>query len=554
MLLWVFILSLFTAGVSRAGLPVPLKTKILIIQAFLLTCFFAFILFTSNPFLRQPAFLEGQDLNPILQDIGLAIHPPMLYLGYVGFSITFSFALAALHDGKLNSSWARWVRPWALSAWMFLTAGIALGSYWAYYELGWGGWWFWDPVENASFLPWLTGTAFLHSVLVLEKRGGLILWTLLLAILTFSLSLLGTFLVRSGILTSVHSFASDPSRGIFILLMLCVFIGGALLLFSTHSHRLISSSPRSGLFAPFSREGALIFNNLILCTAASSILLGTLYPLIYEALSGGSKISVGAPFFNLIFSPLMIPLLIVLPLAPLLSWKQSDFQILLPKLYFLLTLSFFVFALFFSWNRSGPWLAPFGLALSVWVMVGSFSEIFTRSGFSHLPIRLAFTRFVGLPKSMISTALAHFGMGVCLLGIVSVSAYEDEWTLTLSEGDSVPVRQFTLTHLGLESHVRDNYQEQLIHLSLTDGETPITTMSPSQRTFPSRQTQTIEASIYTFWFSQIYITLGETIDDLSTITIRWKPLVLFIWLGAIFMILSGIISLMFRYPMKKVKK
>ena len=249
MLLWVLILSIFTALVALANLPRALKVKILSIQSLLLFVFFAFILFTSNPFLRQPLLLEGQDLNPILQDIGLAIHPPMLYLGYVGFSVTFAFALAALHEGKLDKSWATWVRPWALLAWMFLTAGIALGSYWAYYELGWGGWWFWDPVENASFLPWLSGTAFLHSALVLEKRGGLRIWTILLAILTFSLSLLGTFLVRSGILTSVHSFASDPSRGIFILLILCLFIGGALVLFSTRSHHLAASKD-TGLFVP----------------------------------------------------------------------------------------------------------------------------------------------------------------------------------------------------------------------------------------------------------------------------------------------------------------
>ncbi len=322
MLLWVLILGLFGALVAAFGgnLPSGLRARVLAVQGWIGSAFLIFILLTSNPFTRlNPAPLEGRALNPVLQDIGLAIHPPLLYLGYVGFSIAFAFAIAALMEGRTDAAWARWVRPWTLMAWMFLTAGIAMGSYWAYYELGWGGWWFWDPVENASFMPWLAGTALLHSAAVMEKRGALKVWTILLAILTFSLSLLGTFLVRSGVLTSVHAFASDPTRGVFILGILTLFIGGALALFAWRAPEM----KQGGLFAPISREGALVFNNLFLVTLAATVFAGTLYPLALEAMTG-QKISVGAPFFNLTFVPLTIPLLMALPFGPLLAWKRGD--------------------------------------------------------------------------------------------------------------------------------------------------------------------------------------------------------------------------------------
>ncbi|MEP6288261.1 MAG: heme lyase CcmF/NrfE family subunit, partial [Marinomonas sp.] len=312
----------FGALVAAFGryLPLKLKANVLGVQGWIGVAFLMFLIFTSNPFERlSPAPAEGQDLNPLLQDIGLAIHPPLLYLGYVGFSITFSFAIAALLEGKLDSAWARWVRPWALLAWMFLTIGISMGSYWAYYELGWGGWWFWDPVENASFMPWLAGTALLHSAIVVEKRNALRVWTVLLAILTFSLSLLGTFLVRSGVLTSVHSFATDPTRGIVILGILIIFIGGSLALFAWRS----SSLTQGGLFAPVSREGALVLNNLFLSAATATVLIGTLYPLAYEAVTG-AKISVGPPFFNLTMVPLTIPLLLAMPFGPFMTWKRGD--------------------------------------------------------------------------------------------------------------------------------------------------------------------------------------------------------------------------------------
>ena len=322
MVLWVLILTFFGAlvAVFGANLPASLRANVLAVQGWIGAAFMLFILVTSNPFARLiPAPFEGRDLNPVLQDIGLAVHPPMLYLGYVGFSVCFSFAVAALIDGRVDAAWARWVRPWTLAAWMFLTGGIAMGSYWAYYELGWGGFWFWDPVENASFMPWLAGTALLHSALVMEKRSALKIWTILLAILTFSLSLLGTFLVRSGVLTSVHAFATDPGRGIFILAILTVFIGGSLALFAFRAPSLSAG----GLFHPISREGALVLNNLFLTTATATVLVGTLYPLLVEAVAG-DKISVGAPFFNLTFGLLMVPLLLAVPFGPMLAWKRGD--------------------------------------------------------------------------------------------------------------------------------------------------------------------------------------------------------------------------------------
>src|SRR5476649_459888 len=356
MLLWVLILSLFGAMVAQFGanLPTTLKAHVLAVQSWVACAFYLFILLTSNPFLRlAQAPLEGRDLNPILQDIGLAIHPPLLYLGYVGFSIAFSFAIAALIEGRIDAAWARWVRPWTLLAWMCLTVGIAMGSYWAYYELGWGGWWFWDPVENASLMPWIAGTALLHSAVVMEKRNALKVWTILLAILTFSLSLLGTFLVRSGVLTSVHTFASDPRRGVFILMILCIFIGGSLTLYVWRA----STLKQGGLFAPISREGALVLNNLFLTTACATVFIGTLYPLALEVLTG-DKISVGAPFFNLTFAPLFLPLMIAVPFGPLLAWKRGDLLGAAQRLIAAGIAALVAIAVLWAWTRGGSAFAP----------------------------------------------------------------------------------------------------------------------------------------------------------------------------------------------------
>ncbi|WP_292633932.1 heme lyase CcmF/NrfE family subunit, partial [Mesorhizobium sp.] len=378
MLLWVLILTFFGALVAVFGnnLPATLKANVLAVQGMIGAAFFLFILTTSNPFIRlNPAPVEGRDLNPVLQDLGLAIHPPLLYLGYVGFSVCFSFSVAALIEGRIDASWARWVRPWTLVAWMFLTGGIAMGSYWAYYELGWGGFWFWDPVENASFMPWLAGTALLHSAIVMEKRSALKIWTLLLAILTFSLSLLGTFLVRSGVLTSVHAFATDPARGVFILCILTLFIGGSLALFALRA----SSLTAGGLFHPISREGALVLNNLFLTTATATVLVGTLYPLALEALTGG-KISVGAPFFDLTFGPLMLLLLAIVPFGPLLAWKRGDVIAASQRLMAAFALAIAAMLVTGLFIDGASVFAALGVGLAVWLVAGALTDLAVKSG------------------------------------------------------------------------------------------------------------------------------------------------------------------------------
>jgi len=552
MLLWVLILALFAAavGVFGGNLPFRLKAYVLAVQGWLLSTFFLFILLTSNPFERQPAVLEGRDLNPILQDIGLAIHPPMLYLGYVGFSITFAFAVAALLEGRIEPAWARWVRPWALAAWVFLTAGISMGSYWAYYELGWGGWWFWDPVENASFLPWLTGTALLHSALVMERRDAMKIWTVLLAILTFALSLLGTFLVRSGVLTSVHSFASDPERGLFILAILTAFVGGALLLFAWRSARL----QQGGLFAPISREGALVVNNLLLCAAAGTVLLGTLYPVVYEAITG-AKISVGPPYFNLTFAPLMLPLIFLMPFGPLLAWKKGDMNGAAQRLAAALVFALLAIILIGGFVRPGNWLAPLALGLAVWLMVGAFAEVWQRSNAGGRDFGTVFRRATGLPRSIWATAIAHFGIGVTLLGIVCVTAYETETIAVLKNGEMANASGYTVRFDGISSAKGPNYNEQTAQLTVLNGENEIAKLSPSKRFYPVRQTPTSEAAIETIWFSQLYIALGEVRPD-GTVSLRiwWKPQVTLIWLGTVLMVLGGALSLSKRRAPGRAKR
>lgn len=543
MLLWVLTLATFAAAVAVFGsnLPLQLKASVLAVQGLITSSFLLFVLLTSNPFLRQAVAVEGRDLNPVLQDIGLAIHPPLLYFGYVGFSVTFSFAIAALIVGQIDAVWARWVRPWVLAAWIFLTAGIAMGSYWAYYELGWGGWWFWDPVENASFLPWLAGTALLHSALVMEKRDALKIWTVLLAILTFSLSLLGTFLVRSGVLTSVHSFASDPARGLFVLTILCIFVGGSLSLFAYRASRLQAG----GLFAPISREGALVLNNLLLCTATATVLVGTLYPLIYEAFSGGQKISVGAPFFNLTFGALMVPVILVLPLGPLLSWKRGDLGGVMQRLFFVAVVALIVGLIVAAFYQSGPWLAPVGIGLAAWLMLGSFAEVAQRMNWRKVGLATGITRLRSMPRTIWSTAFAHFGVGVTLLGIVCVTAFETETIASLKRGEVVVAGEYTLKHEGFTNITSGNYREQILRLTIKKDGQIVAIGEPSKRFFPARQMPTNEASIHTFWFSQLYIALGDIGDDGQSISLRiwWKPLITLIWLGTLFMVFAGLLSL-----------
>ncbi len=543
MLLWVLILGFFGALVALFGrdLPASLKATVLSVQAWITTAFLLFILLTSNPFTRLvPAPMEGQELNPILQDIGLAVHPPMLYLGYVGFSIAFSFAVAALIDGRIDAAWARWVRPWTLAAWICLTLGIAMGSYWAYYELGWGGWWFWDPVENASFMPWLSGTALLHSALVMEKRSALKIWTILLAILTFSLSLLGTFLVRSGVLTSVHAFATDPTRGVFILLILCVFIGGSLALFAARA----SSLEAGGLFAPISREGALVVNNLFLTTAAATVLVGTLYPLVLEVV-GGAKISVGPPFFDLTFGPLMVPLLFAVPFGPLLAWKRGDLLAAAQRLYFAVGAAMATIIIVLAFTQGTRILAALGFGLAVWLFAGSATDLYSRAAFGKVGLSKGFARLKGLPRSAFGTMLAHLGLGITVLGIVTTSAFQTENVTTMSKGQSADAGGYSITYQGVRKEEGPNYEQQVGVFSLRRSGLDHGTIESAKRFYPARQMPTTESGIRTRWFSQLYISLGDPSPDGQSIVVRiwYKPLITLIWIGAIFMAGGGAVSL-----------
>jgi cytochrome c-type biogenesis protein CcmF len=542
MLLWVLILSLFGALVGGFGknLPSTLKAHVLAVQSWIACAFYLFILLTSNPFLRlAQAPFEGRDLNPILQDIGLAIHPPLLYLGYVGFSIAFSFAIAALIEGRIDAAWARWVRPWTLAAWMFLTIGVAMGSYWAYYELGWGGFWFWDPVENASLMPWLVGTALLHSAVVMEKRNALKIWTLLLAILAFSLSLIGTFLVRSGVLTSVHTFANDPARGVFILAILVLFIGGGLTLFAWRAPML----KQGGLFAPISREGALVFNNLFLTTACLTVFVGTLYPLALEALTG-EKISVGAPFFNLTFAPLFIPLLFAMPFGPLMAWKRGDILGVAQRLIAAFGIGIIVVAVTFVAGGGKSMLAPFGIGLATFVMIGALIDIVERIGLFRVPFSAARQRAIGLPRSVWGTALAHFGIAATLLGIVSVSTWASELIVALKPTQTISLSGYELFFDGLVQRSGPNYRESAAKFTVREAGVLVGVMEPSKRSFATRATTTTEAALMTRGLSQLYLSLGD-VNDNGSVSVRLyhKPMVLLIWLGAVVMALGAALSL-----------
>jgi cytochrome c-type biogenesis protein CcmF len=542
MLLWVFILSLFGAlvGVFGRNLPERLKASVLSVQSWIAVAFDLFILLTSNPFLRiMDAPLEGRDLNPILQDPGLAIHPPLLYLGYVGLSISFSFAIAALIDGRIEAAWARWVRPWTLLAWMFLTAGITMGSYWAYYTLGWGGWWFWDPVENASFMPWLAATALLHSALVMEKRNALKVWTILLAIIAFSLSLMGTFLVRSGVLTSVHAFANDPMRGIFILAILVLFIGGGLSLFAWRAPLL----KQGGLFAPVSREGALALNNLLLVAACATVFVGTLYPLALEALTG-EKISVGAPFFNATFGPLFVPLLIAVPFGPLLAWKRGDLLGVAQRLTYAAAVAAIAVAVIFAMRRGGPILVPFAIGLAFFVMAGAMTEIAERTALMRVPLAAAFARARGLPLSTWGATLAHFALGITLLGIIGETQWSAESIAEIKPDESIAIRNYSLHFDGMAARQGPNYRELAAHFTVRHRGEIVGVMEPTKRNFPSRGTATTQTALMTRGVSQLYISLAEAKADGSiAVRLYYKPLVLLIWLGPLVMVLAGALSL-----------
>ncbi|MFK4487846.1 heme lyase CcmF/NrfE family subunit [Bradyrhizobium sp. USDA 336] len=542
MLLWVLILALFGGLVASFGnnLPLSLRAHVLAVQAWVASAFYLFILMTSNPFLRiaSPP-IEGRDLNPVLQDIGLAVHPPMLYLGYVGFSISFSFAIAALMEGRIDAAWARWVRPWTLVAWIFLTLGIAMGSYWAYYELGWGGWWFWDPVENASLMPWLAGTALLHSALVMEKRNALKVWTILLSILTFSLSLLGTFLVRSGVITSVHAFATDPTRGVFILLILCLFIGGSLALFAGRA----TSLKQGGLFAPISREGALVLNNLLLTVACAVVLFGTLYPLAMEMLAD-FKMSVGAPFYNLSFAPLFALLLLAVPFGPMLAWKRGDLLGVMQRLLAAGVAGLVVVAIVWAWVRGGSALAPLAIGLGVFVIAGAVTDLVERTGLVRLPFATVLHRARGLPRSAWGTAFAHAGLGVALIGIVCETTWNSEYIATMKPNETAHVAGYDLKLDGLFQRQGPNYREMIAEFKISrDGEA-VTVMTPSKRSFTTRGSSTTEAALLTRGASQLYVSLGDaTAEGAIAVRIYHKPLVLLIWWGPVLMALGGVLSL-----------
>ena len=542
MLLWVLILALFGAAVAAFGVNLPdtLKARVLAVQASIGVAFVSFIILTSNPFLRLAvAPADGRGLNPVLQDPALAFHPPFLYTGYVGFSMAFSFAIAALIEGRTNAAWARWVRPWTLAAWMCLTIGIAMGSWWAYYELGWGGWWFWDPVENASFMPWLAGTALLHSALVMEKRDSLKVWTVLLAILTFSLSLMGTFLVRSGVLSSVHAFAVDPERGVFVLSIMVLFTGGGLALFAIRARDL----RQGGVFAPVSRESGLVLNNILLATACATVLIGTLYPLALEAITG-EKISVGAPYFNMTFLPLMAPLLIALPFGPFLAWKRGDLTAAAQLLKVAAALALAVLVIAFGVGQKGVWLAPFGLAIGVWVMAGALSELAVRIKLGRATRAESLRRLIHLPRSSLGTTLAHFGAGLLTIGVVSTSAYQSEKILILKPGESTEIAGYTLAFKGIIPGKGPNYLEQSGEFTVTRGTEPVTTLMPSKRLYDQPPQPTTEAGIHASWRGDLYTVLGDAQPDGGySVRLYFHPFVRFIWIGAVFMFLAGAISL-----------
>ncbi|MFN0044217.1 MAG: heme lyase CcmF/NrfE family subunit [Alphaproteobacteria bacterium] len=541
MAFWVLILALFGAAVAAFGanLPASLRARVLGVQGVIGTGFLAFVLFTSNPFARVfPPPLDGKGLNPLLQDPGLAFHPPFLYLGYVGFSVTFAFAVAALLEGRVDAAWARWVRPWALAAWSFLTVGIALGSWWAYYELGWGGFWFWDPVENASFLPWLIGTALVHSAIVCERRGALKSWTVLLAILAFSLSLIGTFLVRSGVLTSVHAFASDPERGVFILALIAATVGGSLALYAWRAPRMVPG----GSFEPISREGALVVNNLLLATAAATVFLGTLYPLFLEAL-GGEKISVGAPYFDATFVPLALPLFLLMGVGPSLAWKRADARAAFVRLRFAAALAGAVALAVLAIEGGTRILPALGIGLSVWIAAGVAVDLAERTKLFRAPFAQTLGRARHMPLGQWGMAAAHLGAAIVIAGVTASSAWQTEKIQMMRAGDAINLADYRVVFEGVRDVPGPNYIAERGTFRVSKGEREIAVLLPERRTYPVERQQTTEAAIHTTWLADIYIVIGES-DGAGAHAARlyYNPLVPWIWLGAIIAAFGGALA------------
>ena len=537
LLLWALILAVWSGGVAVFSKSVPdrMVARVLGVMGLVSVGFLLFILFTSNPFERQfPVPIDGRDLNPLLQDPGLAIHPPMLYMGYVGFSVAFAFAIAALLGGRLDSAWARWSRPWTLAAWVFLTAGIALGSWWAYYELGWGGWWFWDPVENASFMPWLVGTALIHSLAATEKRGVFKAWTVLLAVFAFSLSLLGTFLVRSGVLTSVHAFATVPTRGLFILIFLGIVVGGSLALYAWRAPSIRSS----GGFNLVSREAALLLNNVLLVVSAATILLGTLYPLVIDALGMG-KLSVGPPYFNAVFIPITAPLALLLGLGAMLRWKKDNLARLIEPLG-----AGFVIALVLglTWPllmQSYSIAAALGGTLGLWTIMSALSGIWARTRSGN---RLRSMKRI--PRSVFGMTMAHLGIGVFVIGVTFTSIYSIEKDLRMAPGETYKISNYVFRFDGVEKSNGPNYTADTGKITVLEKQQTVASLSPEKRVYLVQQMPMTEASIDAGVTRDLYGALGEPLEDGKSWAVRlyYKPYIRWIWFGGLIMVIGGLLS------------
>ena len=535
-LLWCLMLGVWMLAVAAfsAHLPAEMAARVLGVMGVLSAGFIAFMLFTSNPFERLfPAAPDGRDLNPLLQDPGMVLHPPMLYMGYVGFSVAFAFAVAALLAGRLDAAWARWSRPWTTVAWVFLTLGIALGSGWAYYELGWGGWWFWDPVENASFMPWLVGTALIHSLAVTEKRGSFRSWTVLLAIVAFALSLLGTFLVRSGVLTSVHAFAVDPKRGVFILMLFALFIGGALALYAWRTSRIAPG----GSFSAVSRESLLLANNVLLAAAAATVFLGTLYPLALDALGGG-KISVGPPYFETVFVPLMAPALFLMGIGPLARWKRASLPELAVRLRWALAVSLALGLLlplvFGDWRA----MVGFGLALALWVVTTALLSTKGKQTRAHYGM-----------------VTAHIGVAVFVVGVTLVKGYESERDANMKPGDSVALGAYSFRLDGISDVKGPNYVAARATVSVTRGDKPVTVLHPERRIYTVQEQVMTEAAISPGLTGDLYVSLGDPLDGGAwLVKVQHKPFIDWIWGGCLIMAIGGVLAATdrrYRFSQKK---
>ncbi|MEZ5797430.1 MAG: heme lyase CcmF/NrfE family subunit [Paracoccaceae bacterium] len=542
LLLWVLILALFGACAAwfGSGLPAQLRARVIAVQGLIGAAFLAFLIFTSNPFWRMEVPpMNGQDLNPLLQDPGLAFHPPFLYLGYVGLSMAFSFAVAALIEGRVDAAWARWVRPWTLAAWIFLTIGIALGSWWAYYELGWGGFWFWDPVENASFMPWLLAAALLHSAIVVEKRESLKAWTILLAIMAFGFSLIGTFIVRSGVITSVHSFASDPERGIFILGILAFFTGGALMLFAARS----GAMEAKGLFGMVSRESALVANNILLAVAALVVFIGTIWPLVAE-MTMGRTVSVGEPFFNAAFTPFFVLLAVILPAGAMLAWKRGDLGRALRGLVPVAVLALALGGLAYAMQTGRSALGPVGAALGAWVVLGALWDLWSRTGARSGRSGNRLGRLMRLPRADWGKAAAHSGLGLVIFAVAAMNAWAIEDIRVAKEGETFALGAYEVTLVAVHEEQGPNYMATVAEMAVTRDGRPVAVMFPEKRVYPVQAMPTTEAALDQGLFRDLYLVIGDAQSGGGWAVRGYvKPFADWIWGGAMLMALGGLLSL-----------